>query len=245
MDIIESVESALGYNSAPDPAAPDAVTAQPAITPEPVTGPLDKLADAIHVVAPHVDADAWTSAGLPYLRSSGITTARRIAAFIANCSVESGGFRTLSESTNYTSGERLIQVFGSHFSGIGEADMFAGHPEAIANRVYANRLGNGNELSGDGYRFRGRGLVQCTGRTAFTSLAAAIGKPLDEVPDWCATPAGAFASACWFWSTRNLNALADGWRLSLITARVNGPMMLGNSERQSLANAALKVLGGS
>jgi putative chitinase len=248
MDFIESAEAALGFGS--PPAAPAAATTAAmaaatdtqAVTAAPA-GPLDSLADAIRAVAPHADADAWVAAFTAPMRSSGISTPRRIAAFLGQVAVESGGLTTLSENDNFTHAALLLKDYPHAFSSLKEAEGYAGQPERIANRVYAGELGNGDEASGDGWAFRGRGAIQLTGRTAHESFAKAMGRDLAGCPDWCATPAGAAASACWFWSTRGgMNALADAWAISAITAKVNGPAKLGNAERISLSNAALAAL---
>jgi predicted chitinase len=168
-----------------------------------------------------------------------------MAAAIGQFLVEAGAaFQGRVENLNYTTAERLHDVFSSAFPTVASARSFVGRPEAIGNHVYAGRLGNGDEASGDGFRFRGRGLIQLTGRTEYTQFATSVGKTLDEVSAYCETPEGAAMSGCWYLSSRGCLPLADSWQLSEITRRVNGSAMRGNDQRIAYANTILKALGG-
>ena len=203
---------------------------------------LDRLGGAIAAVAPHLSADAcaaWTVALAAPMRSSGLTTPRRIAAFLGQIAVESNGFTALEENLNY-SAERLCQVWPSRFTAA-SAMMCDGAPKRIADTVYADRMGNGDYASGDGYRYRGRGLIQITGRTNYEALARADARAAD--PDWLTTPEGAAISACWFWTQRkpSLNALADGWQITAVSRAINGGDN-GIHERIALSNAAFRGL---
>jgi predicted chitinase len=174
-----------------------------------------------------------------------MTGHRHMAAAIGQFLVEAGAaFQEVVENLNYTHADRLHDVFPSAFPTAASAEPFVGKPEAIGNHVYANRLGNGNEASGDGYRFRGRGLIQLTGRTEYSQFATSVGKTVDEVVTYCETPEGAAMSGCWYLSSRGCLPLADSWQLSEITRRVNGAAMLGNAQRIAYSNAMLKALGG-
>ena len=170
----------------------------------------------------------------------GIDTPRRVAGLIGQCMVESAGFTALEENLRYRP-EALVRVFGNRVKGDAFALAERG-PQAIANRVYANRLGNGNEASGDGWRYRGRGLIQITGRDNYAAAAAACGKLYLERPDLVAQPEDACLTAAWFWSSAGLNTLADIGDWTSITRRVNGPAMLHAPERKAATLAALEAL---
>ncbi len=206
--------------------------------------PPERLRDAIHAVAPHLtdtERDAWAGAIGPALHRAAVTSPKAVAAFLGQCAVESGGFRALEENLNY-SAERLCQVWPARFSSAEAASPCANHPEALANLVYANRLGNGGEASGDGWRFRGRGLIQITGRANYTRFAKAMAMTLDQAIARAATPAGAADSAVWFWTANQLTILAEAGAIGAITKKVNGGL-LGAAERARLTDAALHVLG--
>lgn len=154
----------------------------------------------------------------------GITSVERLAAFLAQCAHESAEFARLVESLNY-SATRLVVVWPKRFPTLEAAQPYDHQPEKIANRVYANRLGNGDESSGDGWRFRGRGLVQLTGRINYRESGAALHLPLELEPDQVAMPAAAALTAGQFWSSRGLNTLADLNTVEgfdTISRRING-----------------------
>ena len=158
----------------------------------------------------------WHHALSVLLPDYDINTPRRVAAFIAQCSHESGGFAVLQENLNYKP-QALRRLFSKYFPDDAIAGQYCAKPnkqEAIANRIYANRMGNGDESSGDGYRFRGRGLIQLTGRSNYQNFADSIevdGRPLkiDEVPAYLECFEGAGQSACWFWEVNGLNKWAE------------------------------------
>jgi putative chitinase len=194
-------------------------TPQPIIsTPAPqVAGlKLDKLKG--HV--PQVVIDS-----IPEVASKfGINTPLRVAHFLAQCGHESGGFKVTSENLNY-SAKGLAGIFKKYFPTEAAATPYARQPQKIANKVYANRMANGSEASGDGYKFRGRGYIQLTGRDNYTQFGKAIGVDIPSNPDSVATTY-ALASAAWFWSKNGLNKLADAGAsdtaVTSITKRVNG-----------------------
>jgi putative chitinase len=151
-----------------------------------------------------------------------VNTPARIAGFIAQIAVESGKLARTVENLNYSS-IGLARVFSRHFT-VEEFATFAGQPERIANRVYANRLGNGPEESGDGWRYRGRGLIQVTGKGNYQAYSRDTYKDDRCVlhPDTLADPYDAVRSALWYWKKNNLNALADTRDIRQMSLRVNG-----------------------
>jgi len=149
-----------------------------------------------------------------------INTPDRISMFLAQVGHESAGLKTVKENLNY-SAERLTQVFPKYFKGISTA-AYARNPEKIPNRVSANRMGNGPEESGDGYRYRGRGAIQLTGKDNYSRFAKDMGMELEEVPAYLETPEGAIMSAGWFWNVNGLNKFADAEDIVGSTKRING-----------------------
>lgn len=153
---------------------------------------------------------------LPYLNQEmpvyQINTPARGCAFLSHLAHESGQFSVVTENLNYKA-ERLIKVFPKYFPDLTTAQAYAGKPEKIANKVYASRLGNGPEESGDGWRFRGRGLIQLTGRKTYGDCSKALTgdkKTFQDSADLLVTPQYAVASACWFWTVyKGLNDIAD------------------------------------
>lgn len=183
----------------------------------------------------------WYSALSQCLPDYDINTPRRVAAFIAQCSHESGGFKFLSENLNYRA-ESLMRVWPKYFKDLATAKRYAHNPERIANRAYANRMGNGNESSGDGWRFCGRGLIQLTGKDNYQAFADSIETELEDIPHYLATFEGAVQSACWFWETNNLNKWADAGDITTLTKKINGGT-LGLDDRMKHYAHALHVLG--
>jgi putative chitinase len=231
----------LFQRSSPDPAV---VAAVMVLNNRPPPLPAARLGVALRAVAPHLpDAEraAWVAALVSPLHRSGITAPRCVAAFLGQCAVESAGFRSLEEDLNY-SVTRLCQVWPNRFPTAQAAEACAFRPEGLANRVYANRMGNGDEASGDGWRFRGRGLIQITGRAEYQRFAWAMNLTLDQSVEHAATPDGAANSAVWFWSANQLNALANTWSLDLLTRKINGGTE-GAAERTRLCEAALHAMG--
>lgn len=169
-----------------------------------------------------------------------IDTVNRVAAFIAQCAHESNNFKFLQENLNY-SAEGLMRTWPSRFPSLEFANGYARQPERIANLVYANRMGNGPESSGDGWRYRGQGLIQLTGRTNQERFAEAVGIPLSEMENFLGTYAGAVESACWFWQTNNLNSLSDVGDIDRISRIINGGTH-GLDDRRNRYNKALDVL---
>ena len=153
-----------------------------------------------------------------------INTPLRLAHFLAQCGHESGGFRATQENLNY-SAKGLNGIFKKYFPTEAAAAAYARNPQKIANKVYGNRMGNGDEASGDGYKFRGRGYIQLTGKDNYTAFGKAIGEDICANPDKVASQY-ALLSAAWFFSKNGLHKMADGGStdavVTSITKRVNG-----------------------
>jgi putative chitinase len=169
-----------------------------------------------------------------------IETLPRIAAFLAQVGHESGGLVRLVENLNY-SAPGLAATWPGRFTDTSLATRLARNPEAIANYVYANRLGNGDTVSGDGWRYRGRGLIQVTGRANYAEAGKALMLPLIDEPQLLEQPGPAARSACWFWRTRGCNELADADQFMQITRKINGGTH-GHAERVALRDRILRAL---
>ncbi|WP_295985271.1 glycoside hydrolase family 19 protein [uncultured Variovorax sp.] len=170
-----------------------------------------------------------------------IDTPRRMAAFIGQYSHETSGFTRLEENLYYTDPGRIAQMF-SALREVEKARAFTRQPKALANRVYANRNGNGSEASGDGWNYRGRGLPHLTGRGNYRAAGSALGLPLEQNPDRVAEPEAAVLVGAWYWKANGLNALADRWQLDAITRGINGAAMAGRADRVERCNRALDAL---
>jgi len=169
-----------------------------------------------------------------------IQSARQQAAFIGKCSHECNNFKTLEENLNYKA-ETLNKLWPQRFSTMEIANAYAHQPQRIANKVYASRMGNRDEASGDGYRFRGRGAIQLTGHDSYWHCGQALGEDLVAQPDLVSTPKYAALSAGWFWSTHNCNALAEANNYEALTRKINGGTF-GLSERIAKTQKAYQVL---
>ena len=173
-----------------------------------------------------------------------IDTPKRMAAFIAQCAHESGGFMVLKENLNYKA-PSLRKLFSKYFPTDELAQQYASKPnkqEAIASRIYANRMGNGDEASKEGYKFCGRGLIQLTGRSNYQAFADSLEMSIDDVPEYLATFEGAAQSACWFWETNKLNQWADKGDIVTLTKRINGGT-IGLEDRIKHYEHALHIIG--
>jgi putative chitinase len=166
-----------------------------------------------------------------------LTTLLRQAHFMGQMAHETGGFTRFEENLNY-SAERIPQVFKSLAS---RAAELAHKPEALGNAAYANRLGNGNEASGDGWRFHGRGLVQITGRANYADMGKRIGVDLIAAPENAAAMADAVLVALAFWKDRGCNAKADQDDCKGVTRIINGPALAGLDDRQALTQRAKTI----
>ena len=199
-------------------------------------------ADTLRKFAPGiVDADRHAEVLETARKESTVNTARRLCHFMGQVFVETAGFKVLEENLNYKNPERLDMVF-SAVKGVEDAKaLIARGPEAIANRVYANRLGNGNEESGDGWRYRGSGYKQLTGRSNFRQIGAAVNMDLEGHPELARQPGPAAHVAFAFWDARKCSPLADAGDLEGITEKVNGPAKLGLVERREATLRAMEI----
>ena len=183
----------------------------------------------------------WFSALNTLLPDYDINTVPRVAAFVAQCAHESGGFKMLKENLNYRA-VTLRKIFPKYFPTDELAEQYAGKQELIANKVYGGRMGNGDESSGDGFRYCGRGLIQLTGKNNYMAFAESIETPVEDIPEFLGTFEGAVQSACWFWETNNLNQWADKSDILTLTKRINGGT-IGLEDRIKHYNHAMHVLG--
>ena len=188
----------------------------------------------------------WYAALCELLPKYGITTERRVAHFLSQCAHESANFKRLEENLNY-SAKALRAVFGRYFGDAPkrDADEYHRQPEMIANYVYMDefrkyKMGNVNE--GDGWLFRGRGLKQLTGRDNYTKFGESVDMTAEQAAEYVASFKGAIESACWFWDTNNLNDIADGDNVKLMTKKINGGS-IGLEDRQRRYVVAMNVLG--
>lgn len=186
---------------------------------------LKKYAESLHETAEYYDM---------YVNK------KRAAAFIAQVAHESGGFNFVKENLNY-SAKGLRTTFKKYFADESTANAYAKQPVKIANRVYANRMGNGDEASGDGYKYCGRGLIQLTGKQNYTKFAADLGISVDETVAYLETPEGAVSSAGWFWDNNNLNSYCDKDDFVGLTKRINGGT-IGLEDRKHHYELALSLL---
>lgn len=204
-------------------------------------------ADTLLKFAPHITnatehADALEKARL----DSSVNTPRRLCAFMGQVYVETGGFTRMEENLNYRTPERLDAVFWAVKGTADAKALIAKGPQAIANRVYGGRkdLGNGDEASGDGWRYRGSGYKQLTGRYNYRSIGQLIHMDLENNPEWARTPATAAKVAFAFWDARQCSPLADAGDIETITERVNGPAKLGLAERREATLRAMDIWPG-
>ena len=186
----------------------------------------------------------WHHALSQLLPDYDINTPNRIAAFVAQCAHESGGFMVLKENLNYKAAT-LRKIFPKYFPNDQIAQEYASKPNkqvAIASRVYANRMGNGDEASQEGWKFCGRGLIQLTGKSNYQAFADSLEMSIDDVPEYLATFEGASQSACWYWESQKLNQWADASDILTLTKRINGGT-IGLEDRKKHYDHALHVLG--
>jgi putative chitinase len=197
----------------------------------------------VHHLIPKVkNFDEWYINLANILPEYDIDTPHRVAAFMAQCGHESGGFTLMQENLNY-SAKGLVGTFKKYFPTEAHAKPYERNPQMIANRVYANRMGNGDEASGEGWYFRGRGIVQITGKNNYTKCSQSLfeNNMLVENPDLLLEVEYAIHSACWFWSAARLNELADIGDIKTMTKRINGGY-IGLEDRINHYNHAIENL---
>lgn len=189
----------------------------------------------------------WHKAMLEIFPKYEINTPNRIAGFVAQCAHESNNFNSLEENLNYSEAS-LLKVFGRYFGPAPKrnAAEYAKNPEKIANYVYMDEFRvskMGNVKPGDGWLFRGRGLKQLTGRENYANFGKSVGMTAEEAAVYVATEKGAIESACWFWNTKKLNAVADAGDIVKMTKIINGGD-IGLADRKKRYEAAIAILGG-
>lgn len=187
----------------------------------------------------HIGAE-WVDALNETFSRFNINTKNQQAMFIGQCSHECGNFRLLEENLNYRA-ETLMKLWPKRFPSLEFAKQYEKNPKKIANSVYANRMGNRDEASGDGYRFRGRGALQCTGHSTYFHAGKALGIDFVMQPDLIATPKYAALTAGWFWETHKLNPPADALDYTKVTKIINGGL-IGLDDRIKHTQQALAVL---
>lgn len=191
----------------------------------------------------NIEYENWYREMYHILPNWNINTVERVSGFIAQTGHESSDYRITSENLNY-SVNGLLKVFGKYF-GPGKLNptLYARKPEKIANVVYGNRMGNGPESSGDGWKYRGRGIIQITGYYNYKKFADSQNMSVDQAIDYIQTKQGALASACWFWSINNLNQSCDERNIVRMSKIVNGGTN-GLQDRVNRFNRALNVFAG-
>jgi putative chitinase len=195
--------------------------------------------DVLNIVAPQANL-AVALALIEEMPRYGITGRSREAAFIANVCEETRGLTVFEENLNY-SPERLMKVWPRRFPDMQAALAYARRPEALANKVYANRMGNGDEQSGDGWLYHGRGPAQLTGRDNYLACAHGLGEPVDQQPELILVPRVGAQSACWFWRWKGLSALADADDFESLVRKWNGGLM-GMEGRESYYGKLLEEI---
>jgi len=201
------------------------------------------LAQLKQIVPSNPYIEHWHEALCEILPDYDINTPQRIAAFLAQCAHESGGFKAIKENLNYRPAT-LVTLFKKYFD-LPTAERYCAMPDkqaAIANRIYANRMGNGPEESGDGYRYCGRGLIQLTGKDNYTRYAQSTEQTVEEASEHLTTFEGCVQSAAWFWEANNLNKWADAGDIEKMTKIINGGT-IGLEDRKKHYAHALHVLG--
>ena len=166
-------------------------------------------------------ADKWADALNETCQEFAIDSPYRIAGFISQTAHESAEFKFVSENLNYSAAS-LMRVWSQRFPTVEIAQRYAMNPEKIANRAYCDRMGNGDETSGDGWKYRGRGLIQLTGKNNYVAYSMACDNEALQYPDIVAEPKYAAESAGWFWNVNRLNQLADAQDIVGMTKRING-----------------------
>ena len=198
-------------------------------------------ADTLKRFAPRIRQPELHARALEAARQAcSVDRPRRLCHFMGQIFVETAGFTVLEENLNYRNPERLDAIFRAVRSTEDAKELIRQGPQAIANRVYARRLGNGDEASGDGWTYRGSGYKQLTGCSNFREIGRLLGLELEENPEWARDPGIAARITFAFWDSRGCSALSDRGDLEGITRQVNGPARLGLAERRA---ATLKALG--
>lgn len=200
--------------------------------------PAQLIASGVCPTAAKTFADPLSAAAALFA----IDTPLRQAAWVAQLMIESGGFSRLEENLYYTTPERICLEWPSRVHNLADAARLCRQPQLLANAVYSLRNGNGDAASGDGWRYRGRGLIQITGRANYEAAQHDLGRPYLGQPELVAQPTDACLTAASFWATHRLNELADASNTDAITMVVNGPRMVAAAERRQAFERALQAL---
>jgi len=200
------------------------------------------MVNAIELQRMHIGIE-WVPALNDTFAKWGIATPRQQAAFIGQCGHECGNFRILEENLNYKAAT-LMKLWPKRFPTLEIANQYAGQPKRIANKVYADRMGNRDEASGDGHRFRGRGCIQLTGHDNYYHASKALGVDFVANPDLVATPQYAALTAGWFWFTHGCNELSQSANWTGLTKKINGGT-IGLNERIHHTELALGIIDAS
>jgi len=199
-------------------------------------------AETLRRFAPRIKNVEVHASALESARANGsLNTPRRLCHFLGQIFVETGGFARMTENLNYKDPARLDAIFSAVTGNEDARRLIKMGPEAIANRVYANRLGNGNEASGDGWRYRGSGYKQLTGRANYREIGAIVKLDLENNPEMAREPKDAARIAVAFWDARQCSPLADNGDVDGVTEKVNGVAKLGLAERRAATFRALNI----
>lgn len=198
----------------------------------------------IELLRGNEEAEDWYDAMCEILPLWEIDTPERVAMFIAQCGHESNNFKVLTENLNY-SADALNKLFPKYFKNANrDAAPYHRQPRKIANVIYAGRMDNGDTTSDDGWKFKGGGILQLTGRYNYTQFGKEVDKTPDEAVEYVRTKKGALDSACWFWDTNGLNKFCDARDIKGATKRINGGF-IGLEDRKKHYDHAMEVLGGT
>tara|TARA_B110000503_G_scaffold128155_1_gene198754 strand:+ start:1608 stop:2225 length:618 start_codon:yes stop_codon:yes gene_type:complete len=197
--------------------------------------------DIVHEITNCQDVGEWFSAMEELFPKYDIDTPHRVAGFLAQTAHESNSFKALSENLNYGA-KALDSLFSKYFAKAGRSSKdYERKPEKIANVIYSNRMGNGDEDSGDGWKYRGGGILQLTGCDNYTKFGETIDMTPEEATEYVRTKKGAIESACWFWKTNNINKYCDANDILGMTKRINGGT-IGLEDRTKHYEHALEIL---
>lgn len=178
--------------------------------------------ESLKQIIPHptYSLDVWYQALNDLLPKFEINTRNRVAAFLTHTMYDSSDYSCLRETVNYSSSV-LLRLWSRYFNEV-TAKAYGNKPEAIANKIYANKMGNGPESSGDGWKYRSGGLIPLSGKQVYAAFAQFAGMDVDDAIDYIETPKGAVHSACWYWKLTNMNELADAEDISSMTKKITG-----------------------
>lgn len=191
------------------------------------------------IIPTNTEYKLWHDDAIEILPKYNINTKLRVSAFLTQCAHESLDFKIMEENLNYSE-QGLLKTFKKHFPN-GLEKSYARNPQKIASRVYGNRMGNGPESSGDGWKYRGRGIIQLTGFNNYKAFGDYIGMTPDEVINYVKTKRGALECACWFWNSRNISVPADKGDITTVSRLINGGTN-GLQDRINRYNAALQII---